>query len=118
MKKGKHLGEFSFKAVTFRVLPLGRIEVNAEGAAVGVPRVLQTLTVAFAGGPFSGNYVAITDNGENIHGALEGTSEPIQNGKFHTTMVIRRSSGTTFFAEGEINPPERSWTGKVYEATE
>src|SRR5215469_10120795 len=118
MKKGKHLGEFSFKAVTFRVLPLGRVEINLEGQAVGVPQILQTVTGTLGAGPFSGNFAAITDAGESIYGTLDGKSEPIKNGKFRTTMVVHRSDNTTVIAEGEVNRPERSWTGKVYEATE
>jgi len=123
MKKGKHLGEFSFKAITYHVLPKGRIEVNIEGSATGFPSIIGTMRVDGASKEQSGKYdydwITITDKGETISGSAEdGTWKVLGNHRWETTGVFRFPDGSVIFAEGEIDQPQRSWIGKIYEAKE
>jgi hypothetical protein len=118
MKKGKEVGTYEFKAVTYRVLPHGRVEVNVEGKATGFQRVLETVNFDPNGGKFSVEGIATTDSGELIHGHADGTAERLNSGKYSTTGALWPSKGPTIMFDGEIDPPNRTWKGRMFEAIE
>ncbi len=121
MKKGKPFGDFAFKAITTRVLPGGKTEVNIEGSATGFPAIVGTVTVQTSNdksGKANYDWAGVTAAGEEIYGSSTIEWEALGAQRWSTQGVVRLPDGTAIYAEGVVDRPNRSWTGKTYEAVE
>jgi hypothetical protein len=120
-KKGKELGAFNTKLISFRVKE-DEIEFNWEGEIDGYGHGLATATINPAdlkmGGSFEWNGVAFGKDGAVSTATVEeGKYESIGPNKWTTTSVTVGSDGTRVLAEGIVDLAAKTWNGKFYEAT-
>jgi hypothetical protein len=121
MKKGKQLGEYSFKATSNRVREDDKLEINFEGTVSGFGFVINTMTVTVGDGK-RGRYdlreVSYRDDG-TIATASSEKGEYNSTGKFKwdTTGVIK-VEGRAFIEEGTMELATKTWSGKYYEVEE
>ena len=121
MASGKHLGEFSLKAITatYSPGPAGSVlsQVNWEGTATGFGAVFGTAT--YVGGPKGGTFSycaeAFLDNGDGLTGIGQGTFESTGKHRWRTEGFIQISDGRRVATEGEMDLASRSWKGKISE---
>jgi hypothetical protein len=121
MASGKHLGEFSLKAITatYSPGPAGSVlsQVNWEGTATGFGAVFGTAT--YVGGPKGGTFSycaeAFLDNGDAVTGIGQGTFESTGKHRWRTEGFIQISDGRRVATEGEMDLASRSWKGKISE---
>jgi hypothetical protein len=120
MKKGKQLGEFSFKVTSFHVREDKKLDVTWEGNVTSFGFVICTMTCTIGDGA-SGHYdlheLAYPGNGTITHASAEkGEYKSIDKYKWSTTSTVKVSDVGTFVEEGVMELDARTWTGKFYEA--
>lgn len=117
MKKGKQLGEYSFKATSNRVRDDDKLEINLEGTLSGIGFVVLTMTATVGSGRFDVYEVVYRDDGTITTANCKGEHKSTGKFKWDTTGVIK-ADGRTFIEEGTMELATRTWSGKYYEAEE
>jgi hypothetical protein len=120
MKKGKHLGEYSFRVTSFRAREDGKLDVTWEGNVTSFGFVICTMTCVIEDGK-SGQYdlheFAYLDDGRiTSASAEEGKYESIGKFRWSTASAVKVNGFGTFIEEGVMELAARTWTGKFYEA--
>jgi hypothetical protein len=119
LKKGKQLGDYSFKATFNRVRDDDKLEINWEGTVTGFGFVVTTMTVTVGDGQtgqYSVHEVAYRDDGSIVSANSEGgTYKSTGKFKWATTGVIK-ADGRAFVEEGVMELAARTWIGRFYES--
>lgn len=121
MAPKQSIGEFSVKmtTMTFMPGPAGSmiVQANFEGTATGFGVVCGTMNASPAGGQsgtFDSCLITLPESGDGVSGTGRGKFTKTGSNRWHTEGPLNLSDGRTVYGEGDIDLPNRTWSGKMY----
>lgn len=120
MSTENRIGEFTFKATSFTVVP-GRagtvsIQANFEGQSVGFGVTLGTMTLQRSGqscGTWTWCATNFPDGGESLTGMAQGAVSDLGTHRWRTQGLLTLSDGRECLVDGELDLATRSWNGRL-----